>query len=129
MRARFLVFYSALLAASTAAASPFAQAVTPAPMAAAHARLRLPTATPGSATAPSIRMSAGFSGHYKVGRWMPVSVDIENRGADVTGALVVEGIGFPSETGDRPAVAVEEAGLSPCVPACRPCRGAAGYSR
>lgn len=39
---------------------------------------------------PVITAAAGFDGCYTVGRWMPVRIDAENRGADFAGEVRVE---------------------------------------
>jgi hypothetical protein len=37
----------------------------------------------------AVQAEAGFGGYYRVGRWMPIRVEVENQGHDIEGEFVV----------------------------------------
>ena len=55
--------------------------------------LILPPVSPGNAQSEqdglSMTVQAGFEGYYKVNTWMPVTIRLENQGANIEGVLEV----------------------------------------
>src|SRR5260370_12138473 len=67
----------------------------------------------GAASPIQMSIQVGYHGTVKLGEWMPVTVDITNRGADVDGTLEVEGSNsFPGKGGPPGGSAVYQVPLS-----------------